>query len=291
MPDSLLRVLACGSVDDGKSTLIGRLLFECGTIPDDVHGGAGARQPALRHGGRGGSTTRCWSMGWRPSASRASRSTSPTAIFETPTPALHPGRRAGPRAVHPQHGHRRLHRRSGGAAGRCAQGPAGADPPACRDRLAARASARSCWRSTRWTWSGFDQAVFDEIVDGLRRAAAAELGGLAVTAIPVCARDGDNVTAPSARMPWYSGPTLLAALEGGRAPTRACGRSGRSACRCSWSTAPDHRFRGYAGTVRERQRSGSAHRSTNAGCRHRGERRAHRHDGRRPRRSRRRARR
>src|SRR5271157_3071432 len=36
MPDSLLRVLACGSVDDGKSTLIGRLLFECGTIPDDV---------------------------------------------------------------------------------------------------------------------------------------------------------------------------------------------------------------------------------------------------------------
>ena len=36
MPDSLLRVLTCGSVDDGKSTLIGRLLFECGTIPDDV---------------------------------------------------------------------------------------------------------------------------------------------------------------------------------------------------------------------------------------------------------------
>ena len=36
MPESLLRVLTCGSVDDGKSTLIGRMLFECGTIPDDV---------------------------------------------------------------------------------------------------------------------------------------------------------------------------------------------------------------------------------------------------------------
>ena len=36
MPDSLLRVLTCGSVDDGKSTLIGRLLFECGSIPDDI---------------------------------------------------------------------------------------------------------------------------------------------------------------------------------------------------------------------------------------------------------------
>src|SRR5579875_2360952 len=36
MPDSLLRVLTCGSVDDGKSTLIGRLLYECGAVPDDV---------------------------------------------------------------------------------------------------------------------------------------------------------------------------------------------------------------------------------------------------------------
>jgi len=36
MADSLLRVLTCGSVDDGKSTLIGRLLFECGSIPDDA---------------------------------------------------------------------------------------------------------------------------------------------------------------------------------------------------------------------------------------------------------------
>ena len=31
----LLRLLTCGSVDDGKSTLIGRLLYECGSILDD----------------------------------------------------------------------------------------------------------------------------------------------------------------------------------------------------------------------------------------------------------------
>ena len=30
-----LRVVACGSVDDGKSTLIGRLLHEAGRVPDD----------------------------------------------------------------------------------------------------------------------------------------------------------------------------------------------------------------------------------------------------------------
>ena len=31
----LLRVLACGSVDDGKSTLIGRLLADAGAVPED----------------------------------------------------------------------------------------------------------------------------------------------------------------------------------------------------------------------------------------------------------------
>src|SRR5438309_1114639 len=34
----LLRLLTCGSVDDGKSTLIGRLLYECGSILDDQLG-------------------------------------------------------------------------------------------------------------------------------------------------------------------------------------------------------------------------------------------------------------
>ena len=34
----LLRLLTCGSVDDGKSTLIGRLLYECGSIFDDQLG-------------------------------------------------------------------------------------------------------------------------------------------------------------------------------------------------------------------------------------------------------------
>ena len=32
---NLLRFITCGSVDDGKSTLIGRMLFETGQIPED----------------------------------------------------------------------------------------------------------------------------------------------------------------------------------------------------------------------------------------------------------------
>ncbi|MEU8837339.1 GTP-binding protein [Streptomyces sp900116325] len=35
MTDTLLRVVTAGSVDDGKSTLIGRLLHDCRAIPDD----------------------------------------------------------------------------------------------------------------------------------------------------------------------------------------------------------------------------------------------------------------
>ena len=54
MPDSVLRVLTCGSVDDGKSTLIGRLLFECGTIPDDVM--AALERDSKRFGTVGGDT-------------------------------------------------------------------------------------------------------------------------------------------------------------------------------------------------------------------------------------------
>ncbi len=48
MASSLLRVLTCGSVDDGKSTLIGRLLFECGKIPDDVM--VALERDSRRHG-------------------------------------------------------------------------------------------------------------------------------------------------------------------------------------------------------------------------------------------------
>ena len=76
----LLRFITCGSVDDGKSTLIGRLLYDTKLIFDDQLAALEARQQEARHAGRGASTSRCWSTGCRPSASRASPSTSPTAI-------------------------------------------------------------------------------------------------------------------------------------------------------------------------------------------------------------------
>ena len=67
-----------------------------------------------------------------------------------------------------------------------------------------------------------------------------------VTPIPMCARDGDNVTTASARMPWYRGVSLLKALE---AADLASARPGPFRMPVQYVSRPDHTFRGYAGTV------------------------------------------
>ena len=60
--------------------------------------------------------------------------------------------------------------------------------------------------------AGFDRAAFEPICESFR-AFAGELGFKESACIPVCARDGDNVSARSARTPWYEGPPLLEYLE------------------------------------------------------------------------------
>jgi bifunctional enzyme CysN/CysC len=52
-PLSRLKFLTCGSVDDGKSTLIGRLLHDCNQIPDDIIEAARRQSPAGASGPRG----------------------------------------------------------------------------------------------------------------------------------------------------------------------------------------------------------------------------------------------
>jgi bifunctional enzyme CysN/CysC len=55
------------------------------------------------------------------------------------------------------------------------------------------------------------------------------------------------VTAPSTRMPWYSGTTLLTALEGAEPTSHVAARAFRMPVQLV--ARPDHTFRGYAGTV------------------------------------------
>ena len=59
----------------------------------------------------------------------------------------------------------------------------------------------------------FDQAGFAEVEDELRQTAA-RLGDVDITVIPIAAKHGDNVVHRSERTPWYRGPTLLEYLEG-----------------------------------------------------------------------------
>ncbi|WP_117190662.1 sulfate adenylyltransferase subunit CysN [Rhizobium terrae] len=93
---------------------------------------------------------------------------------------------------------------------------------------------------------GYDRAVFDKISHDFRELALS-LGVRQVTAIPMSALKGENVVyAADTAMPWYDGPTLIEALElatvrstqagGFRLPVQRVVRPGES-------------FRGYQGTV------------------------------------------
>ena len=68
-----------------------------------------------------------------------------------------------------------------------------------------------------------------------------------VTAIPVSARDGDNVASRSKRTPWYDGPTLLSFLEAVDTSERRDEAPVRFPVQ--WVNRPDDSFRGFAGTV------------------------------------------
>ncbi|MBM3542120.1 MAG: adenylyl-sulfate kinase, partial [Alphaproteobacteria bacterium] len=93
---------------------------------------------------------------------------------------------------------------------------------------------------------GFDEAAFRRI-EADYAAFAATLGLAHVSAIPVSALKGDNVVTPSAAMPWYRGPTLLAALE--VAPVDAGEAEKPFRMPVQWVNRPDQNFRGYAGTI------------------------------------------
>ena len=59
---------------------------------------------------------------------------------------------------------------------------------------------------------GYSQEAYAAVAEELR-ALGAQLRIPRVETIPICALDGDNVTEPSTRMPWYQGSTLLQVLE------------------------------------------------------------------------------
>ena len=95
---------------------------------------------------------------------------------------------------------------------------------------------------------GYDQATFDAIVADYA-AFAAEVGIESFTAIPISGFKGDNITlAPSAQTPWYNGPSLIHHLETVEvANTAAQERAFRMPVQ--WVNRPNLDFRGFAGQI------------------------------------------
>jgi bifunctional enzyme CysN/CysC len=92
----------------------------------------------------------------------------------------------------------------------------------------------------------FSEARFREIAAAFDTFAA-PLDFHSVVAIPVSARLGDNVARRSERMAWYEGPTLLAHLESVEADPAVEGVPLRFPVQ--WVNRPDADFRGFSGTV------------------------------------------
>lgn len=92
----------------------------------------------------------------------------------------------------------------------------------------------------------FDQEVFDQI-EAEYRAFADALTFKSITAIPLSALQGDNVIERSSRTTWYSGPTLLGFLE--TVEIAADNNAASFRFPVQWVNRPHADFRGFTGTV------------------------------------------
>lgn len=92
---------------------------------------------------------------------------------------------------------------------------------------------------------GYSAATFDAIVESFQ-SFASTLGFASVTAIPVSGLKGDNIIDRSAQTPWYRGPTLMGYLETVDIEQTP---NPRLAFPVQWVNRPDSNFRGFSGTV------------------------------------------
>jgi bifunctional enzyme CysN/CysC len=89
---------------------------------------------------------------------------------------------------------------------------------------------------------------YQEFITDLSKRYDSQGNGLRITPIPMSALMGDNITSHSKEMSWYSGPTLMTYLES--VPLeheKALGREFRMPVQ--WVNRPNHQFRGFTGTI------------------------------------------
>ena len=240
----ILRFITCGSVDDGKSTLIGRLLYESRLVFQDQL--ARVEADSRRYGTQGDDIDLALLVDGL-QAEREQGITIDVAyrMFST-------DKRSFIVADAPGHEQYTRNMATGASTADLAvvliDARKGVLPQTCRHTtilslLGVRHLILAINKMDRVDWS---KEVYDSIADAYRDFAQ-RLDLTDVTCIPVSALTGDNVTEPSAAMDWYDGPTLLQALETADAATDREGMPFRMPVQ--WVNRPDAEFRGFAGTI------------------------------------------
>ncbi|HZX81664.1 MAG TPA: sulfate adenylyltransferase subunit CysN [Lysobacter sp.] len=240
----LLRFITCGSVDDGKSTLIGRLLHDTrGLFEDQL---SALESDSRRHGTQGDRIDYALLLDGL-AAEREQGITIDVAyrFFST-------ARRKFIVADCP--GHEQYTRNM-------ATGASTADAAVvlvdARKGLLTQTRRHSYIVSllgirhvllavNKMDLAGYDEGTFERIA-GEYAELATSLGIEHVTAVPLSALEGDNLIERSPNTPWYSGPTLLEFLEG--VPVDAAASDLGFRLPVQWVNRPNQDFRGFAGTV------------------------------------------
>jgi bifunctional enzyme CysN/CysC len=242
---SLLRFLTCGSVDDGKSTLVGRLLYDAHLLLEDQL--SALEKESARAGNAGGEIDFSLLVDGL-AAEREQGITIDVAyrFFAT-------DRRKFIIADTPGHEQYTRNMATGASTADLAiiliDARKGVLPQTRRHSFLVHLLGirHVVVAVNKMDLVGYDQSVFDAITAAYR-ALADEIGIADFTAIPVAAKGGDNVAARSEAMAWYAGPALLDHLE--TVPLDAAG-AGIAPFRMAvqWVNRPDQDFRGYAGTI------------------------------------------
>jgi bifunctional enzyme CysN/CysC len=240
----LLRFLTCGSVDDGKSTLIGRLLYDTKLIFDDQL--KSLERDSKKHGTDGENIDFALLVDGL-EAERQQGITIDVAyrFFSTHKRAF---------IVADTPGHEQYTRNMATGASHCdlaiilIDARKGVLPQTRRHSIIASLLGikHVVLAVNKIDIIGYDQARFDEIVAQYLDFAK-DLGFATLVPIPLSARFGDNMISVSDHMPWYQGKSLLDYLETIDIDTDT--QKGDFRFAVQWVNRPDLDFRGYSGTI------------------------------------------
>jgi bifunctional enzyme CysN/CysC len=240
----LLRFITCGSVDDGKSTLIGRLLYESKLLFEDQLAALEADSKRL------GSQSGDLDFALLVDGLAAEREQNIT--IDVAYRAFTTDKRKFIVADTPGHEQYTRNMATGASTAELAVILVDA-----RKGVLSQTRRHSCivrWLGIRrlvlavnkMDLVGYDQEAFGSIERDYR-GFAASLGIDDVTCIPVSALKGDNVVAPGQAMDWYHGPTLLAHLETVEVGEDLASESLRLPVQ--WVNRANQSFRGFAGQI------------------------------------------